>query len=99
MDEAFDSEKFPNNFYRGMIVTLDRVRGRGLVRSFSGKEIPFRFPFVEVVGAPIGGRMPGIQLLREGDTVGFDVGWTSHGLSVTKLRPASVTKLPSDYDN
>jgi hypothetical protein len=98
MNEGFDNEKFPDNFYRGMIVSLDRVRGRGLVRSFSGKEIPFRFPFVEVVGAPIGGRMPGIQSLREGDSVGFDVGWTSHGLWVTKLRPAFAGKLTSGRD-
>ena len=88
MNDVFDSERFPDNFYKGMIVMLDRVRGRGLVRSFSGKEIAFRFPFVQVVGAPLGGRMPGIQLLREGDSVGFDVGWTSHGLSVTTIRPA-----------
>ncbi len=67
---------------------LDRVRGRGLVRSLSGKEIAFRFPFVHVVGAPIGGKMPGIQFLNEGDSVGFDVGWTSHGLCVTTIRPA-----------
>jgi hypothetical protein len=99
MDEAFDNEKFPGNFYRGMIVVLDRMRGRGIVRSFSGKEIPFRFPFVEVVGAPIGGRMPGIQLLHEGDSVGFDVGWTSHGLAVTKLRPGSRERLDTDHDS
>ena len=98
MNEGFDSERFPDNYYRGTIVMLDRVRGRGLVRSFSGKEIPFRFPFVEVVGAPIGGRMPGIQLLHEGGTVGFDVGWTSHGLRVTILRPAPMDKLRHDND-
>jgi hypothetical protein len=98
MDGAFDKEKFPGNFYQGMIVVLDRVRGRGLVRSFSGKEIAFRFPFVEVVGAPLGGRMPGIQLLREGDSVGFDVGWTSHGLAITKLRPASQNLSAGDGD-
>jgi len=68
---------------------LDRVRGRGLIRSFSGKEIAFRFPYVQVAGAPLGGKMPGINLLREGDSVGFDVGWTSHGLCVTTIRPAS----------
>jgi hypothetical protein len=85
---AFDSEKFPDNFYNGMIVMLDRVRGRGIVRSYSGKEIPFRFPFVQVAGAQIGGRMPGIELLNEGDSVGFDVGWTSHGLCVTAIKPA-----------
>ena len=62
-----------------MILKLDRARGRGIVRSHSGKEIAFEFPFVAVVGARIGGTMPGIDLIREGDIVGFDVGWTSRG--------------------
>jgi hypothetical protein len=81
-------EQFPENFYTGLIVFLDRVRGRGAVRTYSGKEIPFEFPHVTLIGAPIGGRMPGIQLLNEGDTVGFDVGWTSKGLRITTIRPA-----------
>ena len=98
MSDVFDSERFPDNFYKGMIVMLDRVRGRGLVRSFSGKEIAFRFPFVHVVGAPIGGKMPGIQFLNEGDSVGFDVGWTSHGLCVTTIRPALEVPGPTERD-
>ncbi len=85
--EEFDAERFPGNFYPGMIMRLERSRGRGVVRSHSGKEIPFEFPFVTVVGAGIGGRMPGIELLSEGASVGFDVGWTSKGLRVTVIRP------------
>jgi hypothetical protein len=87
--EEFDPERFPGNFYAGIISRLDRGRGRGTVRSHSGREIPFEFPFVTVVGASIGGRMPGIDLIREGDLVGFDVGWTSKGLRVTVIRPGS----------
>src|SRR6266849_9516008 len=87
MEDEFDAERFPQNFYHGIIVRLERGRGWGLVRSPSGREIPFQFPFVSVVGAPIGGRMPGIQLLREGARVGFDVGWTSKGLRVTTIKP------------
>lgn len=86
-ENEYDSERFPGNFYQGMILTLDRACGRGVVRSHSGKEIPFEFPFVAVVGAPIGGEMPGIDLIREGDIVGFDVGQTSRGLRVTTIRP------------
>ena len=87
MADEFDSEHFPGNFYAGLVVMLDALRGRGVIRSHTGKEIKFEFPFVTVVGAPIGGRMPGIELLREGDSVGFDVGWTSRGLRVTTIRP------------
>ncbi|HVB83130.1 MAG TPA: hypothetical protein VNE82_24670 [Candidatus Binataceae bacterium] len=88
MSDEFDAERFPGNFYRGMIMRLDRARGRGAVRSHQGREVLFEFPFVEIVGAPLGGRFPGIDLLSEGDSVGFDVGWTSSGLRVTTIKPA-----------
>ena len=51
MSDEFDPERFPGNFYRGMIMRLDRVRGRGAVRSHQGREVPFEFPFVEIAGA------------------------------------------------
>ena len=89
MSDDYDSEHFPGNFYPGMIMRLDRVRGRGIVRSHSGKEIPFQFPHVAVIGAQIGGKAPGIEMLNEGDSIGFDVGWTSHGLCVTVIKPKS----------
>jgi len=86
---AENASKPPEDmFYRGLIAYLDRVRGRGAIRSYSGREILFQFPYVTVVGAPIGGRAPGIDRLNQGDTVGFDVGWTSHGLRVTQIKPA-----------
>ena len=78
-----------------MILKLDRARGRGVVRSHSGKEIPFEFPFVAVAGARIGGTMPGIDLIREGDIVGFDVGWTSKGLRVTTIHPRTADEEPN----
>jgi hypothetical protein len=31
---------------------------------------------------------PSIEFLREGDSIGFDVGWTSKGLRITSIRPA-----------
>ena len=82
-----DDGRLAGNFYSGLIVFLDRARGRGTIRSWSGREIHFEFPFVSVAGAPIGGRAPGIELLRQGDRVGFDVGWTSKGLRVTLIKP------------
>ncbi len=98
MADDFDSERFPGNFYPGMIMRLDRVRGTGVVRSHSGKEIPFEFPHVSVVGASIGGKMPGIEMLREGASVGFDVGWTSSGLRVTVIKPKADRPSPSGSD-
>jgi hypothetical protein len=61
------------------------------VRSHQGREFGFEFPFVEIAGAPLGGRFPGIELLGEGDSVGFDVGWTSGGLVVTVIKPARTS--------
>jgi len=46
MNDEFDAERFPGNFYRGMIMRLDRARGRGAVRSHQGREVLFEFPFV-----------------------------------------------------
>ncbi len=89
MSDEYDGEHFPGNFYPGMISFIDHARGYGRIRSNSGREILFQFPFVSVVGAPLGGRMPGIDRLHEGDAVGFDVGWTSKGLRVTLIKPAS----------
>ncbi len=89
--EAYDEDNFPENFYRGVIVRLERGRGRGLIRSRRGREVFFQFPFVSVVGAPRRGPMPGIELLHVGDEVGFDVGWTSRGLRATRIKPAKLT--------
>jgi hypothetical protein len=90
-ESGFDRERFPDNFYRGIIVRLERARGKGVIRSLSGRDIPFEFPFVAVVGAEIGGAMPGLERLREGERVGFDVGWTSKGLIVTTIKPLEAT--------
>ncbi len=94
-DPVFDAERFPDGFYAGIIVRLDRARGRGIVRSLSGRDISFEFPFVTVIGAGLGGRMPGIELLHEGERVGFDVGWTSRGLRVTMIKPSQRPPEPS----
>src|SRR3979490_1052118 len=88
MTDDFDAERFPDNFYRGMIMRLDRARGRGAVRSHQGREVLFEFPFVEGAGAPLGGRFPGPDLLAEGDAAGVDGGGTSSGLRVPVINPS-----------
>ncbi len=95
MADEYDSEQFPGNFYHGIIVRLDRARGRGIVRSNRGRDVTFQFPFVTIVGAEIGGKMPGIEMLREGARVGFDVGWTSSGLRVTTIKPLEPADTPA----
>jgi hypothetical protein len=81
-DRARDGIPTAGLFYRGKLVHLFWGTESGTVRSASGRDIPFRFPHVRIVGEPAG-----FAALREGMDVGFDVGWTAHGLCVTVLRP------------
>ena len=53
----------------------------GLVRTESGREIPFSFEFVVLLGEA---KKPAD--LSEGQEVGYDLGWTSKGLRVTTIK-------------
>ncbi|MEW6272647.1 MAG: hypothetical protein AB1689_25490 [Thermodesulfobacteriota bacterium] len=73
-------------YYRGTVIRWSRGSRHGVVRSeATGREIPFELQHVVVLDGD--GNLGGIEL-REGLAVGFDVGWTSRGLRVTKLFPA-----------
>lgn len=72
-------------FYRGTVIRLFPGAGAGVVRSAaSGREIPFVLEHVELSGRA---RDDGRLELREGMEVGYDVGWTSRGLRVTRIFP------------
>ncbi len=75
---ALPSERF----YEGVIAKINRGRRTGVVRAASGREIPFNFAHVTLVGD-----RAVLENLQEGMWVGFDVGQTSRGLRVTVLRP------------
>jgi hypothetical protein len=77
---AEDRSNLAGSFYRGTIERLFRGSQVGVVRSASGREIPFEFLHVSMVGP-----LRRYDDLREGMQVGFDVGWTSSGLRVTVL--------------
>jgi hypothetical protein len=70
-----------DKFYRGRIKKLFHGTQMGVVRSGNGREIPFTFRHVTMVGG-----VRRFEDLREGMPVGFDVGWTSKGLVVTVLQ-------------
>jgi hypothetical protein len=80
-------EQSGERFYLGTIRKLFAGAGLGMVRSDSGREIPFAAPHVV-----IGGAVHRFDELREGMRVGFDVSWTSRGLRVTVLdvRPSEL---------
>jgi hypothetical protein len=71
-----------DKFYHGVIGKIFWSSSSGVIRSTAGKEIPFVFPFVTLLGVP----RQDIRFLREGMRVGFDVGWTSKGLRATVIK-------------
>ncbi|MBM4243987.1 MAG: hypothetical protein FJ148_09250 [Deltaproteobacteria bacterium] len=84
-------------FYRGTLIRLSRAGGRGVVRSLqTGREIPFER---EHTMMPVPRDGSDWFELREGMIVGYDVGWTSRGLRVTKLFPVPpvlTAEVPSE---
>lgn len=82
-EESQNSEK-RDLFHHGVISKLFPNNNMGLVRSESGREVPFSFQFVILVGEA---KNP--QELKEGEEVGYDIGWTPKGLQVTKIKTYS----------
>lgn len=78
-------------FYRGTIVKLFQGSRQGVVRSIRGREYTFSFPHVVMLG-----QLRRFEDLREGMSVGFDVGWTSKGLRVTTLHAVATPESPSE---
>lgn len=74
------AEESHDKFYRGKIKRLFQGTQMGVVRSGNGRDIPFTFLHVTMLG-----HARRFEDLREGMSVGFDVGWTSKGLVVTVL--------------
>jgi hypothetical protein len=71
-------------FHRGVTTKLFPSNNLGLIRIQSGREIPFSFDLVILLGDV---KKP--NELKEGQEVGYDVGWTSNGLRVTKIKTYS----------
>ena len=78
--EEFEGQKF----YRGVLLKLQRGRQKGVLASANGKEIPFDFMHTALLGDRLRW-----EDVFEGMEVGYDVGWTSHGLRVTVIKPLS----------
>jgi hypothetical protein len=82
--ELTDGEPTPDSkekFYRGTVVALSRGAQRGTIRSASGRQIPFYFAHLTMLGP-----RRHFDDLREGVEVGYDVSWTSKGLRVSIIR-------------
>lgn len=75
-------------YHQGMITKLFPSNNTGIVRTESGRELPFSYDFVILCG-----EAKTVQDLREGERVGYDLGWTSNGLKVTKIK--TYPKIPT----
>jgi hypothetical protein len=67
-------------FHQGVITRLFPSNNTGFVRIESGREVAFAYEFVILCGAA-----KSVHDLREGEAVGYDLGWTPSGLRVTKI--------------
>jgi hypothetical protein len=68
-------------YHHGVIVKLFPSNNMGIVRTESGREVRFAYDLVILSGqakTPLD--------LREGERVGYDLGWTSAGLRITKIK-------------
>ncbi len=76
-----DAAESSDKYYRGTVHKLSRSAQRGTIRSASGRNIPFMFMHVTMVGPH-----QRFEDLHEGQEVGYDVSWTSRGLRVSVIR-------------
>ncbi|HKY08430.1 MAG TPA: hypothetical protein VJQ55_09320, partial [Candidatus Binatia bacterium] len=77
-------------YHQGVITKLFPSNNTGVVRTESGRELTFSYELVILVGEA---KSP--LELKVGDQVGYDLGWTSHGLRITKLKTYPVPRSES----
>lgn len=68
-------------FHQGVVTKLFPSNNTGVVRTESGRELTFSYDLVDLVGtikSPLD--------LHVGEQVGYDLGWTSAGLRITKIK-------------
>lgn len=70
-----------DHFHQGVITKLFPSNSTGVVRTESGRELTFSYELVILSGATTSPLE-----LKVGDQVGYDLGWTSKGLRITKIR-------------
>ena len=68
-------------YHQGVITKLFPSNNTGVVRTESGRELTFSYELVILCGEA---RSP--LDLKVDEPVGYDLGWTSSGLRVTKIR-------------
>ncbi|HPQ81803.1 MAG TPA: hypothetical protein PLZ86_08810, partial [bacterium] len=66
-------------FAKGRVVLFYERQGVGVMKGARGERLPFSVSEVELVGPKNHARF-----ISEGAPVGYDVGWSSHGMRVSR---------------
>ena len=74
-------------YHQGVVTKLFPSNNTGVVRTESGRELTFSYELVIISGEA---KSP--LELKVGEPVGYDLGWTSNGLRVTKIK--TYRKMP-----
>lgn len=77
-----EGERKGDLFYHGVVSKIFWSSESGVIRSDSGKDFSFVFPFVKLIGVS----RPDIRFLREGMRVGFDIGHAPKGVRVSVIK-------------
>ena len=89
-DEKYPLVSSRGDFYhQGVITKLFPSNNTGVVRTESGRELTFSYELVILSGEA---KSP--LELKVGEAVGYDLGWTSNGLRITKLKTYPKTPDP-----
>ena len=73
-----------DSYHHGVVTQLFPSTNTGIVRTESGREVPFSYEFVILLG-----RAQSPLDLKEGEAVGYDLGWTPKGIMITKIKTYS----------
>jgi len=94
MIPAQDDQPFKSNrgdfYHQGIITKLFPSNNTGVVRTENGRELTFSYDLVILCGEA---KSP--LELRVGEQVGYDLGWTSSGLRITKLKTYPKSQIDS----
>jgi len=91
-DQLFKSSR--GDFYhQGIITKLFPSNNTGVVRTENGRELTFSYDLVI-----LGGEAKSPLELRVGEQVGYDLGWTSSGLRITKLKTYPKSQIDSGLE-
>lgn len=82
-DETKDMLTSPRGdlYHQGVITKLFPSNNTGVVRTESGRELTFTYDLVLLRG-----EVKSALELKVGEPVGYDLGWTSSGLKITKIK-------------